>query len=80
MVTHNSTESFLVINEFASTKLSLDRTGNGDRLRIENLETNQWATFDALELASLCAWPEGRRHELLEVDAYSVDDAEGNAK
>lgn len=45
----------IVENEFASVRLTIDRAGNGPRLRIEDLSTEHVGYLDALTLQSL-AW------------------------
>ena len=45
----------IVENEFAAVRLSIDSSGNGPRLRIEDLKTGQVGYLDALELETL-AW------------------------
>ncbi len=47
--------SLLLANEFAQVKIELDTSGNGPRLRIEDLKTGHIGYLDALELESL-AW------------------------
>ena len=44
---------FLVRNEFAVARVSLDECGNGPRLLIEDLRTGARQYFDALQLVSL---------------------------
>jgi hypothetical protein len=40
-------------SEFASVAVEVDRSGNGPRLRIENLQNRRVVYLDPLELASL---------------------------
>ncbi|MFF3574833.1 hypothetical protein [Nocardia jiangxiensis] len=48
-------------NEFAVVRVSLDDTGNGPRLLVEDAETGDHIFLSPLELASLClATPEDR--------------------
>jgi len=53
-------------SEFASVRLSIDRAGNGPRLRIEDLRTGHVGYLDALELETLAWLPEGGLHKLLD--------------
>ena len=43
----------IVRNEFASARVTLDESGNGPRLLIEDLRTGARQYFDALQLVSL---------------------------
>ena len=52
--------------EFASVRVSIDRHGNGPRLRIEDLRTGRVGFLDALELETLAWLPEGGLHKLLD--------------
>lgn len=54
----------IVDNEFACVRLSIDRSGNGPRLRIEDLSTSQVGYLDALVLEAL-AWAAPDRLRLL---------------
>jgi hypothetical protein len=56
----------IVDSEFASVALTIDRRGNGLRLRIEDLRTGQVGYLDALELETLAWLPEGALHPLLD--------------
>lgn len=48
-------------NEFAVVRVSVDDTGNGPRLLVEDAETGDHIFLSPLELASLClATPEDR--------------------
>ncbi|MEA2168832.1 MAG: hypothetical protein QOF76_2132 [Solirubrobacteraceae bacterium] len=55
-----------VVSEFAAVSLTIDDTGNGPRLRIEDLKTGQVGYLDALELETLAWLPEGGMHKLLD--------------
>jgi hypothetical protein len=55
-----------VSSEFATVALSIDRSGNGPRLRIEDLKTGRVGYLDALELETLAWLPEGGLHKLLD--------------
>jgi hypothetical protein len=67
----NNNYALVVSNEFASARISVDDRGHRQRLMIENLETGTTASFDPLELVSLCEWPESARPELLRIGAYA---------
>ena len=56
----------IVDSEFATVSLSIDHSGNGPRLRIEDVRTGQVGFIDALELETLAWLPEGALHPLLD--------------
>jgi hypothetical protein len=57
-------------NEFAVVRISVDDTGNGPRLLVEDAETGDHIFLSPLELASLClATPEDRQ-EWIRVGNY----------
>ena len=56
----------IVESEFASVSLTVDHTGNGPRLRIEDLKTGHVGYLDALELETLAWLPDGGLHKLLD--------------
>jgi hypothetical protein len=56
----------IVDSEFASVRVTIDRRGNGPRLRIEDLRTGHVGYLDALELETLAWLPEGALHPLLD--------------
>jgi hypothetical protein len=54
-------DDVVLTSEFASVRLAIDRSANGVRLFVEDVEANQHIFLDPLELASLChASPEDR--------------------
>ncbi|RHW28579.1 hypothetical protein D0Z08_01555 [Nocardioides immobilis] len=54
-------ELAVLANEFAVVRVSLDTTGNGPRLLVEDTETGDTIHLSPLELACLClATPEDR--------------------
>jgi hypothetical protein len=55
-----------VVSEFAAVSLTIDDTGNGPRLRIEDLKTGQVGYLDALELETLAWLPQGGLDKLLD--------------
>jgi ketosteroid isomerase-like protein len=58
-----------VKSEFAAVEVGVDETGNGPRLRIEDLKTGRVGYLDALELETLAWLPEGALHPLLDPSA-----------
>ncbi len=56
----------VVENEFAAVHLSIDRRGNGPRLRIEDLTTEHVGYLDALTLEALAWADEDRIRALLD--------------
>jgi hypothetical protein len=63
-------ELTLLANEFAAVRVSLDTTGNGPRLLVEDTETGDNIYLSPLELACLClATPEDRL-QWMRVGAY----------
>jgi hypothetical protein len=55
-----------ILSEFASVAVSVDRDGNGPRLRIEDRKTGHVGFLDALELETLAWLPDGALHRLLD--------------
>lgn len=55
-----------VESEFASVAVSVDRGGNGARLRLEDLRTGRVGYLDALELETLAWLPPSGLHPLLD--------------
>ncbi len=49
----------VVASEFAAVTVSIDRQGNGPRLRLEDLRGERVVFFDALELETLVWLPPG---------------------
>jgi hypothetical protein len=47
------TEEWIISNEFAQVRLTIDRRGNDPRLLIEDLSNDTSAAFDAFLLAGL---------------------------
>jgi hypothetical protein len=64
-----------VISEFAAVDVRVDRTGNGARLRIEDLRTGRIGFLDALELETLAWLPQAALHRLLDPSLYRWRDA-----
>jgi hypothetical protein len=46
-------EAWIIANEFAQVRLTIDRRGNDPRLRIEDLTNDVSVAFDAFMLAGL---------------------------
>ncbi len=57
-------------NEFAVVHISLDESGNGPRLLVEDAETGDHIFLTPLELASLCLATPQDRTDWLRVGAY----------
>lgn len=57
-------------NEFAVVRISLDDTGNGPRLLVEDAETGDQIFLSPLELASLCLATPEDREEWIRVGNY----------
>jgi ketosteroid isomerase-like protein len=58
-----------VQSEFAAVEVSLDESGNGRRLKLEDLKSGRVGYLDALELETLAWLPEGALHPLLDPSA-----------
>ena len=56
----------VVENEFAAVHLSIDRRGNGPRLRIEDLTNDRVGYLDALTLEALAWADEAKIRSLLD--------------
>ena len=59
-----------VVNEFAGVRLWLDSSGNGDRLKVEDLDTGDSVYLCPLELASMTRSTEEDRERWLHVGNY----------
>ncbi|MFC9834291.1 hypothetical protein ACFVKB_10790 [Rhodococcus sp. NPDC127530] len=57
-------------NEFAVVRVSLDTSGNGPRLLVEDAETGDHIFLSPLELASLCLATPEDREEWMRVGNY----------
>ncbi|MDH3047292.1 hypothetical protein QEN45_18070 [Gordonia alkanivorans] len=58
------------MNEFAAVRVSLDTAGNGPRLLVEDLESDEAIFLSPLELASLCLATPDDREDWLRVGSY----------
>ncbi len=71
--------SIELMSEFAWVRVSLDRSGRGPRLKVEDLEAGETVLLDALELASMCHATDEQRKEWLRTGPYAdADAAEGD--
>ncbi len=59
-----------LVNEFAAVRVSLDESGNGPRLLVEDTESGDQIFLSPLELASLCLATPEDRVEWLRVGPY----------
>ncbi|TCN53671.1 hypothetical protein EV641_106317 [Rhodococcus sp. SMB37] len=59
-----------LVNEFAAVGVSLDTSGNGPRLLVEDLESGDHIFLTPLELASLCLATEEDREDWIRVGNY----------
>ncbi len=62
-------------SEFAAVEVSVDGSGNGPRLKLEDLKTDRVGYLDALELETLAWLPENALHGLLDPSALRWADA-----
>jgi hypothetical protein len=66
--------SIVLSSEFASVRVSLDNSGRGPRLKVEDLEADAVAFLDAIELASMCHATDEQRRQWLTTGPYAADD------
>jgi ketosteroid isomerase-like protein len=66
-------------SEFAAVEVSVDRHGNGPRLRLEDLRTGHEGFLDPLELETLAWLPDGALHPLLDPSALRWREQPGEA-
>lgn len=59
-----------VRNEFASVSVRLDTSGNGARLRIEDLDSERVIYLDALQLENLVWLPQEKLEEYMDPSAH----------
>jgi hypothetical protein len=62
-----------LINEFAAVRLSLDVSGNGPRLLVEDLESGDQIFLCPLELSSFTLATAQDREDWLKVGSYRGD-------
>ena len=70
----NDDGSIELASEFANVRVSLDSSGRGPRLKVEDLESDAVAYLDAIELASMCHATDEQRKEWLRTGPYAIDD------
>jgi hypothetical protein len=70
----------VVGNEFAEVSVTVDRSGNGPRLRLEDLRTGRVRYLDALELETIVWLPEGHMRQLLDPSADRWKEKEEDAE
>ncbi|WP_330255088.1 hypothetical protein OG874_11370 [Nocardia sp. NBC_00565] len=63
-------ELALLANEFAAVRISLDTSGNGPRLLVEDLDSNDRIFLSPLELACFCLATGEDRDDWLRVGNY----------
>lgn len=59
----------VVGSEFAEVSVSIDATGNGPRLKLEDRRAGRVRFLDALELETIVWLPEGHLRQLLDPSA-----------
>lgn len=62
-------DAAVVGSEFAQVEVAIDTTGNGPRLRLEDLRGGRVRYLDALELETIIWLPEGHLRRLLDPSA-----------
>jgi hypothetical protein len=60
----------IVRNEFSVVKVELDNEGNGDRLRLEDMDTGRVIYLDALQLENLVWLPDDKLTEYMDPSAH----------
>ncbi len=63
-------QEITVRNEFAAVGIRLDASGNGDRLRIEDLDSERVVYLDALQLENLVWLPEEKLEAYMDPSAH----------
>jgi hypothetical protein len=66
-------ELAILTNEFAAVRLSVDETGNGPRLLVEDLESGDEVFLDPLELSSFTLATPEDREDWLRVGNYRAE-------
>lgn len=69
----------IVRNEFSVVKVELDQEGNGDRLRLEDMDTGRVIYLDALQLENLVWLPDEKLAEYMDPSAYRWRDEQAPA-
>lgn len=70
----NDTTPLELTSEFASVRVSVDASGRGPRLKVEDLESDAIAYLDVIELASMCHATDDQRRQWLRTGPYATDD------
>lgn len=71
----------IIRNEFAAVEVELDNEGNGDRLRVEDLDSGRVVYLDALQLENIVWMPDDELSALMDPSRYRWRDeqpASGN--
>ena len=63
-------------NEFAAVEVDLDTEGNGDRLRIEDLDSGRVIYLDALQLENIVWMPDDEISDLMDPSRHRWRDEE----
>lgn len=61
--------AYIIGSEFAEVAVGVDRSGNGTRLRLEDLRTGRVRYLDALELETVVWLSDGHLNRLLDPSA-----------
>jgi hypothetical protein len=56
----------IVRNEFAAVEVALDHEGNGDRLKVEDLDSGRVVYLDALQLENIVWMPDDELSALMD--------------
>lgn len=56
----------IIRNEFAAVEVELDSEGNGDRLRVEDLDSGRVVYLDALQLENIVWMPDDELSALMD--------------
>ena len=74
-ITRQNPEFFLLSNEFAAVRVSVDERGNSPRLLVEDVETGASILLSPIELASFCLADPDDRLGWLRVGQYREERA-----
>lgn len=66
METPGERRAMTVRNEFAAVEIELDSEGNGDRLRVEDLDSSRVVYLDALQLENIVWMPDDELSALMD--------------
>lgn len=70
----NADGTIELMSEFGWVRVSLDTSGLGPRLRVEDCESDAVVFLDALELASMCHATDDQRRRWLHTGPYASED------